>query len=139
MGKITRINLTDLPPKARKQIEDKLGTAPKRSKYGNVPTVVNGIRFSSKKEANRYSELMLLRKAGRIIQLRLQPSFTLTEAFITPDGERIGASRYVADFSYVDTETGEYVVEDVKGVRTAVYLQKKKQMLDKYDIRIKEI
>src|SRR3990167_2292221 len=33
-------------------------------KYGAVPTVVDGIRFASKKEARRYSVLRLLEKAG---------------------------------------------------------------------------
>lgn len=29
----------------------------KRSKYGNIKTVVDGIKFDSKKEAGRYQEL----------------------------------------------------------------------------------
>jgi hypothetical protein len=39
---------------------------PKRAKYGAEPTVVDGIRFDSKKEAARYQELKLLAKAGEI-------------------------------------------------------------------------
>ena len=38
----------------------------KRSKYGAVSTSVDGIWFASKLEAQRYSELKLMEKAGAI-------------------------------------------------------------------------
>lgn len=105
------------------------------AKYGNKKTVRNGITFDSQKEAARYDALMLLQAAGEIKDLRLQPEFTLQEAFTTPDGERVRAVRYRADFSYrrrvkegVDTRW-ERVVEDVKGFRTKDYELKRKLML----------
>lgn len=36
-------------------------------KYHNRKTVVNGQTFDSKKEANRYSELLLLERAGQFM------------------------------------------------------------------------
>ena len=106
------------------------------SKYGNKKTVVNGITFDSAKEAARYSELLLLLWAREIRNLKLQPEFTLKEAFRTPDGERSGPVRYRADFSYEklvregpDIRTAR-VIEDVKGYRTKEYEIKKKLMED---------
>lgn len=105
------------------------------AKYGNKKTVRNGITFDSQKEAARYDALMLLLAAGEIKDLRLQPEFTLQEAFTTPDGERVRAVRYRADFLYkrrvkegVNTRW-ERVVEDVKGFRTKDYELKRKLML----------
>ena len=49
---------------------------------------------------------------------------------------------YYADFVYWDTESGKRIVEDVKASKyfvTDVYKIKRKLMLQKYDIRIKEI
>lgn len=107
------------------------------SKYGNKKTVVNGITFDSQKEAGRYSELMLQLRAGEIRNLKLQPEFTLKEAFRTPYGEKSGSVRYRADFSYerlvregADTRV-EHVIEDVKGFRTKDYELKKKLMEDR--------
>ena len=44
---------------------------PRKSKYGNIKTRVDGILFDSKKEAKRYLELKLLEKAGRIVTGRI--------------------------------------------------------------------
>lgn len=118
-----------------------------RRKFHNVPdnrTAPGGkhIRFDSKKEAARYDELMLLLKAKRIKNLKLQPEYTLQEAFTTPEGERIKAIRYKADFSYEKFVSGEIVtvVEDVKseGTKTQQYLLKRKLMQDK-GIKITEV
>lgn len=114
------------------------------SKYNSRKTVVNGITFDSKKEACRYQELLLLEQAGAIRDLKLQPEFTIQEAFITLQGERVRAIKYRADFSYcrrvkegADTRW-ERVVEDVKGVRTKEYQIKKKLLLGK-GIRVVEV
>lgn len=112
------------------------------SKYHAKPTarlMPNGtVRvFASKKEAERYDELMAWLDAGYIEDLRLQPQFTLIEGYINADGEPVRAERYVADFSYrVD---GVLVVEDAKGVKTEGYKIKRKQMQDKYGIRVNEV
>ena len=107
------------------------------AKYGNRKTVRNGITFDSQKEAARYDQLMLLLCSGEIRGLKLQPEFTLQEAFTTPLGERVRAVKYRADFSYrrrvkegPDTRW-EIVVEDVKGFRTKEYDLKKKLMEDR--------
>lgn len=110
----------------------------KPRKYRNVPTMVGGKTFASKREANRYSELCLALAAGRIACLECQVSFVLH----APNGDAIG--RYVADFTYrlkapgLATD-GQLFVEDAKGVRTQLYLWKRKHMLLEYGIVILEV
>ena len=105
--------------------------------------MAEGIRFDSKKEAGRFRELQAMLQAGLIRELRLQQDFTLQEAYTTPDGRRIRAIRYCADFCYErKTQNGwEKIVEDVKSraTRTQKYIIKRKMMQDRYGIEIKEI
>lgn len=103
---------------------------PSYSKYRAVPTVVDGHRFASKKEARRYSELCLLERAGEISNLALQVKFSL-------DIDGVHICNYHADFTYDDKE-GNVIIEDCKGVRTPAYKLKKKLMLAIYRIKILE-
>lgn len=117
--------------------------AAQRSKYGAQKDYRGAIRFDSKKEARRYDELMRLLEAGEIEDLHLQQQFTLQESYVTPEGERVRAVRYVADFRYLrKLENGltETVVEDVKSqaTRTQVYMVKKKLLKERYGITIQE-
>ena len=84
-----------------------------RLKYNNKPTVINGIRFASKREANRYIYLKRRIVTEEITGLKLQPRFDFPMKFF-----------YKADFSYM--EDGKQVVEDVKGFETAIFKLKKK-------------
>jgi len=102
------------------------------SKYHAKKTVVDGIIFQSRKEAKRYQELKLMQRAGLISDLRRQVTFELIPK---QQGER--AVSYIADFVY--SEDGQTVVEDVKGVRTPVYRIKKKLMLWRHGVRIREV
>jgi hypothetical protein len=64
----------------------------------------------------------------------------LTERKQRDDGTWERASKYVADFTYM--RDGKMVVEDVKSDATRknrAYIQKRKQMLDKHGITVKEI
>ena len=111
------------------------------SKYRNRRTVVDGITFDSAKEANRYAELKLLERAGKITELQRQPGYTLIPKQVR-DGKMIErAVVYKADFAYRDEETGEDVVEDVKSeaTRTREYIIKRKLMLWEYGIRVREV
>lgn len=99
-------------------------------KYRNQPTRVNGIRFDSKREAKRWSELLLLEMAGRIANLRRQIRFRLNVLGVE-------VCQYVADFVYI--EAGQMIVEDVKGFRTPVYRLKAKLMKAIHGIEIREV
>lgn len=102
------------------------------SKYHNIKTVTSdGIKHDSIKEANRWCELKLLERAGEIQDLQRQVKFELIPK---QEGER--AVYYVADFTYI--EDGKKIVEDAKGCRTDVYKLKKKLLLWRYGIKIKE-
>ena len=95
-----------------------------RPKYGNKKTVVNGIKFDSKWEAERYLYIKSLERAGRVKDLELQVSFNL----IVND-QKICA--YIADFRYKrEDKDGEWheIVEDAKGVETPEFKLKKKLM-----------
>ena len=111
------------------------------SKFGNKKYTIDGIEFDSKKESQRYCELKMLEKAGKIQDLQLQVEFMLIPAqYREVNGKNKcveRACKYIADFVY--TENGQRIVEDTKGFRTDVYKIKKKLMLYKYDIMIKEV
>lgn len=101
------------------------------NKFGAIAVEIGGFRFPSQAEGRRYLQLLALQDAGAIRGLRLQPRFPF----------HIGDERmftYVADFSYRVAETGEIVIEDVKGVKTPVYKLKKKIIEKYYGIKIVE-
>lgn len=103
-----------------------------RSKYGAAPTVIDGFRFASKAEARRYSELLLLQRAGEISELELQPPFPLVV-----NGVKVAT--YIADFRYRCKYTDPLIVEDVKGMSTPVYRLKKKLVLALHGVEITEV
>lgn len=47
--------------------------------------------------------------------------------------------RYIADFVYFDKKAQRTVVEDTKGFKTKDYIIKRKLMLERYGIRIREV
>ena len=109
------------------------------SKYKAKKTMVNGIEFDSKKEANRYATLLLLEKSGRIKDLKLQPIYELVPKF-KKNGKSYRKTTYKADFEYFDTKLNKRVVEDVKGFKTDVYKLKKKLFEYKFeDLEIEEV
>lgn len=109
------------------------------TKYNNKKVTVNGQVFDSKKEASRYKELLLLEKAGAIKDLRMQVKFTLIPAQRDEATGKVVEREcsYKADFVY--SEGDKTVVEDVKGFRTKEYIIKRKLMLWRYGIRIREV
>ena len=102
-------------------------------KYNNTKIRVDGRLFDSKAEAARWQELQLLERAGEITELERQVEYELIPK---QKGER--AVKYIADFRYKDHE-GETVVEDTKGVKTPVYILKRKLLLWVHGIRVREV
>ena len=127
------------------------------NKYFNKKVTINGESFDSKKEAKRYQELLLLQRAGKISNLQRQVRYELIPAQYqtyerySKKGERLKDGvelierkvEYVADFVYTLTDTGENVVEDVKGYKSGaaydMFKLKRKLMLAIHSIRIKEV
>lgn len=108
-------------------------------KYRNRKTTIDGITFDSVREANRWAELKLLERAHEIGNLHRQVKFGLIPPQRDQDGKLLERGvEYVADFTYF-LPTGEFVVEDAKGMRTKEYIIKRKLMLKEHGIRIKEV
>lgn len=126
------------------------------NKYHANKTVIDGIVFDSKKEAQRYRQLKLMVKAGVITNLKRQVKYELVPAQYI-DGKCVErAVTYIADFEYdelvplrqrsvmVEADAkmqGKHIVEDVKSpaTRTREYIIKRKLMLHNYGIRIQEL
>lgn len=157
---MTRFRLDDLPVKMRAQAKAQMMAGPELRaqaerlqlqkvlvegappsggfKYKNMPTVIDGIRFDSKKEGKRYVNLLLRQKAGEISRLRVHVRFALFDPGDNCRGEYMG--RFTADFVYF--ENGAMVVEDVKSAATARardWLRTKQLMRACHSIEVREI
>ena len=121
-----------------------------RNKYHNQKTKTSdGIEHASLKEANRWVELNLLQKAGKITDLKRQVKYILIPAQyersdkldkygVPKRGELLEREcSYIADFVY--RENGRVIVEDTKGLKTKEYIIKRKILLAHYGIRIREV
>lgn len=117
----------------------------RRSKYGSEAVLTfdkdgQRIRIHSKREAKRWTELLLLERAGKISQLERQVAFTfpIGEGVLTYVGSNRKV-RFVLDFRYIDNESGELVHEDSKGVRTEAYKLKQALMDCVHGIEVLEV
>lgn len=116
--------------------------AKRTHKYDAQATVVDNIKFPSKAQAKRYTELRMLQAAGLIRDLRLEIPYVIRV-------NEVDVCTYVADFVYEikplikgSEVVGGFwatIVEDVKGFRTPVYRLKKKLVRAVHGIEIKEI
>jgi hypothetical protein len=98
-----------------------------KHKFNAVRVETDGIKFPSKKEARRYLQLKLLKESGDIIFFLRQTPFHLS-----------GGVKYVCDF-LIFWADGNVTIEDVKGMKTSVYVAKKKMVEATYPIEITEI
>lgn len=103
--------------------------------HAKKAVALNGAVCASRKERDRYNALLMREKAGEITDLRFQVVYELIPNQRTSKGVLRKCS-YVADFVYI--EDGKEVVEDSKGKKTREYQIKKKLMLWRYGIEIKE-
>lgn len=96
----------------------------KRGKYNAVPTVVDGFRFDSQKEARHYGQLKLAVQSGDLMYFLRQVPFHLP-----------GGVRYVVDFvEFWRGEEPRYV--DVKGFKTASFKVKVRMVEALYPVKI---
>lgn len=109
----------------------------KAAKYGNARNVVDGIRFDSKLEADRYVELKKLQHCGVVRWFIMQAPFRLP-----------GGITYRADFVVIWApaapeqfagDSDVVSVEDCKGFMTRVSLNKIKQVEELYGITVRII
>ena len=102
----------------------------RKSKYGNKKTVIDGIKFDSKREASRWCDLRLMLRAGAIADLKRQVPYQVSV-------NSVPVFKYMADFTYL--RNGVLVVEDSKGMRTPIYRLKKRCVEAQYGITIREV
>lgn len=109
----------------------------KKHKYGAKPVDWNGMHFDSTREYQRYRELLLLEKAGKISNLQRQVRYTLIPEQMLKNGRKMRPIEYIADHVYI--ENGELVVEDVKGYITEEFRLKEKLMKWTHNIELKKV
>ena len=103
-----------------------------KSKFQSVECVVDGIKFQSRLEARRYTQLKQMEQEGIIRNLVLQPRFLIQERFKDPySGKVYQPIHYIGDFLYV-AEGCQQVVEEIKGFATEVFRLKFKLVIHKY-------
>jgi hypothetical protein len=98
-----------------------------KHKFRAKPQEYDGIKFASKKETQRYIHLQNLQKSGEVLFFLRQVPFYLP-----------GGVKYVLDF-LVFWSDGSVTMEDVKGLKTPMYIAKKKMVESIYPIEITEI
>jgi hypothetical protein len=125
-----------------------------KERYYHIRTATSdGAIHDSRKEANRWCELTLLERAGKISNLQRQVPFELIPAQYESferygkNGKRLKDGQrciekgvvYISDFVY--NEDGKKVVEDVKSAATKKkesYIIKRKLLLWVYGIKLRE-
>ena len=107
------------------------------TKYHAVRTFYDGKWFGSKRESERYKDLVLMERAKLISDLKTQVKFELI-----PKCGKERPAYYIADFTYSEPQNGglepRHIVEDSKGRRTKDYIIKRKLMLYVHGIEIRE-
>lgn len=89
------------------------------SKFGNQILGEKGSTFRSKKEFERWEELLFLQDQKLITDLDRNVRFDLIV-----NGVEIGT--YTADFVYKDPATGKTIIDDAKGYKTQHWKRTKK-------------
>ena len=120
-----------------------------RRKYGNKVVETAEGKFDGKNELRRWWFLQEAEREGRITHLRRQVEYTLLPKQTHVEVQHLKTKdkivevfdehpvTYLADFVY--EKDGKTVVEDFKGVRTDVYVLKRKMMLFFNGIKIREV
>jgi hypothetical protein len=121
-------------------------TSKKQLKMRNIKTVVDGIIFDSRKEADHYCELKILKRQGKIIDFFMQVTFLIHEGYYK-DGEWVKPIYYKPDFVVIQEEkyialTSDYYnryyphikreIHEVKGRWTRTAIDKRKMFEKRY-------
>lgn len=145
--------LTKTPEWVAKDALEILGAKP--SKYRNVKTVVDGIMFDSKAEAEYWLLLKAREAAGEIHDVRRQVSFSLFcpeihaicadtthDATTDEHGRRtvfLEVARYVADFVFTENGVRRVLDRKTKGTRTRLFALKRKWLELQSGVVIEEV
>lgn len=106
------------------------GSSAGTGRHGNKITTVDGYRFASRLEADRYRELVLLRHAGQIRWFLRQVPFDVAPGVV-----------YRCDFLVMWNRTGTaedtVTIEDTKGHLTATSRTKIAVVQERYGITVR--
>jgi len=102
--------------------------SPGPAKHRNEPTVVDGIRFASKKEADYYQQLLFMKAGNAIKGFTRQVSLPL----------RSSKRRMVIDFMVVELD-GRVRWIDTKGYATTAWKIKKDELEHSLGIQIETV
>ena len=99
-------------------------------KYHNKKTFIDGIKFDSKLEAERYAQLKMMECAGVIRDLELQPEYELIPSFRKND-KTWRRTVYKADFRYILCEDDSYIIQSTQSaslrVKTSISFKEKQK------------
>lgn len=112
------------------------------NKFFAKKVIVDGMKFDSVAEARRWRTLTWLQRGGVIKDLQRQVKYIVIPAQYDSNHKMVESSMsYIADFVYC--EDGKLVVEDVKGYKKGpayqLFVAKRKLMLERYGIRVREV
>lgn len=114
----------------------------KQSKYRSKKTIVDGHTFDSKREADYYCQLNILKRTGQVTDFIIHPKYIIIDSYRCPlTGRKIPATTYSADFLVTYPDGREELI-DVKSEATAkkdAYRIKKKAFEQRYGIGIHEV
>ena len=105
------------------------GEAKKASKYGNE----RAGKYASKRESEVAGQLAALERCGLITNLREQEPIILV-----PSNGKLRAIKYIADFTYNDSNGKRHIV-DAKGFKTQIYRLKKRMAALLSGVEIEEV
>lgn len=123
-GKSVKLK-TAVPPPAGAMPPGAGKAPPRRHKYAATATVVDGIRFDSKREARLYESLKARRQAGEVAFFLRQVPIHLP-----------GGTKLVVDFLVFFTDGRPPEFLDAKGIETAVFKVKRREVEAAYPIQI---
>lgn len=95
------------------------------NKYGAKKVEIDGHVFPSKRESAYYLVYKDMLERGEIVNLELQPRFTIIPAYTNHAGKKVRPCHYTADFLLHFPDGTQKVVE-VKGFHTRDYMLRRK-------------
>lgn len=100
----------------------------KGNKFGAKKTIIDGIKFDSKREAEYYSQLKIMQRGGLIQSFKRQVSFDLfahSSVSLGSFTHPTEIAHHIVDFLVINLR-GNREVHEVKGMETDVWKLKRK-------------
>jgi len=107
------------------------GTGIVRNKFNNKKTIYNGIKYDSKREAEKAMELDMLKNGGEVLDWTPHPRYLLIPRYLNKDGKVVRPCYYIPDF-WVKYKSGAEAVIDIKGFETPEFKLKAKMFNYRY-------